>query len=233
MSSSFITNSDHQINLNYGANTLTVVGNLSVTGTTNIGGNVSFNTILNGNSNVSIPVSNGNVNVSAASQTWVFNTTGNLVFPTGMQIGFEGANTKISQSSNWLKMAAANTATMIIGWSQTENAPYGNVAQIVANDGGPVYSSNLIVRTGNISASPYVWVFANNGQLTTPGAVLANGIVKTGVFVASTIPTASSVGAGSRAFVTDADSVTFANLYVGGSGNSMPVWSNGTNWYVG
>jgi hypothetical protein len=233
MSSSFVTNSDYQINLNSGSNTLTVVGNLSVTGTTNIGGNISFNTILNGNSNVSIPIPNSNVNVSAAGNTWVFDTTGNLAFPTGMRIGFDSANTKISQSSNWLKVAAANTATLIVGWSQTENAPYGNVAQIVANDGGLVYSSNLIIRTGNISASPYVWVFGNNGVLTAPGNILANGIVKTGVFVASTIPTASSVGAGSRAFVSDADSVIFGNLYVGGAANNMPVWSNGTNWYVG
>ena len=39
--------------------------------------------------------------------------------------------------------------------------------------------------------------------------------------------------ASATAAATDADSVTFGNLYVGGSGNAMPVWSNGTNWYIG
>jgi hypothetical protein len=75
----------------------------------------------------------------------------------------------------------------------------------------------LISATGNI----------------TGGNISTAGVVKTGSFVTGTIPTASGVGAGARAFVTDADSVTFGNLYTGGSGNAMPVWSNGTSWYVG
>jgi len=75
----------------------------------------------------------------------------------------------------------------------------------------------LISATGNI----------------TGGNISTAGVVKTGAFVTGTIPTAAGVGAGARAFVTDADSVTFGNLYTGGSGNAMPVWSNGTSWYVG
>jgi hypothetical protein len=67
----------------------------------------------------------------------------------------------------------------------------------------------------------------------TGGNVLTGGAVKTGSFVTGTIPTAAGVGAGARAFVTDADSITFGNLYVGGAANAMPVWSNGTSWYIG
>ena len=67
----------------------------------------------------------------------------------------------------------------------------------------------------------------------TGGNISTAGLVKTGSFVTGTIPAASGVGAGARAFVTDADSITFGNLYVGGAANAMPVWSNGTNWYIG
>jgi hypothetical protein len=75
--------------------------------------------------------------------------------------------------------------------------------------------------------------YANVVGNITGGNVSTAGVVKTGSFVTGTIPTAAGAGAGARAFVTDADSVTFGNLYVGGAANAMPVWSNGTSWYVG
>jgi hypothetical protein len=239
MSSSFVTNSDYQINLNSGSNTLTVVGNLSVTGNTNIGGNISFNTIQNGNSNVSIPIPNSNVNVSAAGNTWVFGTTGNLTFPTGMQIEDEGANTRISQNSGQLKITAGTSnASLKVGWSELEGTGTGNIAQMIANGTGQGSPGNVTIFTGNQSSTTYSWTFDNTGKLTAPGNItgdniLTAGVVKTGVFVTGNIPTAAGVGAGARAFVTDANSGTFGNLYVGGAANAMPVWSNGTSWYVG
>ena len=51
MSSNIITNSDYAINLNSGANTLTLTGLFSVTGNVDTGGNltVANNTVINGN----------------------------------------------------------------------------------------------------------------------------------------------------------------------------------------
>ena len=80
---------------------------------------------------------------------------------------------------------------------------------------------------GNATVSSYL----ASGNIST--AIITTGIVKTGVFVTGNIPGASAVGAGARAFVTDADSVVFGNTYVGGAANSMPVVSNGTNWFIG
>jgi len=51
--------------------------------------------------------------------------------------------------------------------------------------------------------------------------------------VVANLPSASTAGQGARAFVTDADTTTFANLAVGGSTNKVPVYSDGTNWYIG
>lgn len=67
--------------------------------------------------------------------------------------------------------------------------------------------------------------------------VSANGIVYTTTFSTSSLPTASSVGSGARAFVTDSNN-DFANnvtgvILVGGGSRAVPVYSDGTNWRVG
>jgi len=39
--------------------------------------------------------------------------------------------------------------------------------------------------------------------------------------------------AGARAFITDCTVSTFGTAAAGGGSNQVPVWSNGTAWYVG
>lgn len=52
-------------------------------------------------------------------------------------------------------------------------------------------------------------------------------------YTVSNLPGASASGLGARAFVTDANSTTFAATVVGGGSNIVPVYSNGTNWKIG
>jgi hypothetical protein len=293
MSSSFVTNSNHLIDLNSGANTLSITGavvitgNLSVTGNSTFSGNILGNKIQNGTSNVNIATANGNVTITAnAGNTWTFATGGNLVFPSNLIIDNESPNTRIYMSSGSLKIRAATTASLKLGWDEfTGASASGSLAHVIANGGGSEQPANLVVLTGNTSTTTYQWVFGAGGDLTAPGNlsavgnitgnnlsatnlvinsitsddssfvtiddgvnvngeilatgnitggnVLTGGAVKTGSFVTGNIPTAAGVGAGARAFVTDANSGTFGNLYVGGAANAMPVWSNGTSWYVG
>lgn len=47
------------------------------------------------------------------------------------------------------------------------------------------------------------------------------------------LPSASTVGAGARSFVTDATATTFASIVAGGGANGVPVYSDGTNWRIG
>ena len=48
------------------------------------------------------------------------------------------------------------------------------------------------------------------------------------------LPDAEREGAGSRAFVTDADSATFGAVAVGGGSNAVPVWSDQAgHWRIG
>lgn len=47
------------------------------------------------------------------------------------------------------------------------------------------------------------------------------------------LPNATSVGAGSRAFISDSTTATYGDPAAGGGALAVPVWSNGTAWYVG
>ena len=62
--------------------------------------------------------------------------------------------------------------------------------------------------------------------------VTANTMGTTSTTFAS-LPAAATAGAGARGFITDANTTTFASQVSGGGANALPVFSNGTNWYVG
>ena len=52
-------------------------------------------------------------------------------------------------------------------------------------------------------------------------------------YTVATLPSAASLGAGARTFVTDALGPTFGATAVGGGAVFVPVYSDGTNWKVG
>ena len=47
------------------------------------------------------------------------------------------------------------------------------------------------------------------------------------------LPSAATVGVGSRSFVTDSSVSTFGSTVAGGGSTKVPVYSDGTNWKVG
>lgn len=47
------------------------------------------------------------------------------------------------------------------------------------------------------------------------------------------LPNAVSVGAGARAFINDSTTNTYGDPAAGGGSAVVPVWSNGTAWYIG
>lgn len=58
------------------------------------------------------------------------------------------------------------------------------------------------------------------------------GHVRLSTVVAS-LPSAATVGAGAKAFVTDANSTTFGAAAAGGGANKVPVFSDGAGWKIG
>jgi len=105
----------------------------------------------------------------------------------------------------------------------------------------------------NTSGHFLIGTTTDNGHLTVAGNVMpeadntrnigsasfrfANGFfggyVRSGSYTVATLPSASTAGAGARAFVTDATATTFASVVAGGGANKVPVVSDGTNWIIG
>lgn len=70
---------------------------------------------------------------------------------------------------------------------------------------------------------------------TDPGLDSAyfKSTVRTGQFTVATLPAAATVGAGARAYVTDALGPAFGAAVVGGGAVGVPVYSTGAAWNVG
>jgi hypothetical protein len=82
---------------------------------------------------------------------------------------------------------------------------------------------------GNVTIDTFVTATGN----ITGGNIITTGVVKTTSLTVATLPAAATVGAGSRSFVTDANTTTFLATVAGGGSNAVPVVSNGTFWIVG
>jgi hypothetical protein len=64
------------------------------------------------------------------------------------------------------------------------------------------------------------------------GAVTCTSVQTTPVTYVQ-LPTAVDAGAGTRAFITDGSTATFAATVAGGGANKVPVYSDGAVWKVG
>lgn len=86
--------------------------------------------------------------------------------------------------------------------------------------------SNVVISTDTSNANLH-FTFDSDGIFS------AQTVIRTTVVPVASLPSAVTVGAGSRAFVSDANSTTFNDPAVGGGSNNMPVFSNGTGWFIG
>jgi hypothetical protein len=69
-----------------------------------------------------------------------------------------------------------------------------------------------------------------NGTLNT---LIAPSVLSTTVYKVADLPSAVTATAGARTFVSDSSVTTFNSTVAGGGANTVPVFSNGTNWKVG
>ena len=58
-------------------------------------------------------------------------------------------------------------------------------------------------------------------------------VLSTTVYTVETLPSAVTATAGARTFVSDSSVTTFNTTVAGGGANTVPVFSNGTDWKVG
>lgn len=134
-----------------------------------------------------------------------------IVFATG---GFTSANmfAKFSDANNAFEITRSG-ATILF----PDNSEIGE-------RGAPSIFGIYGTANVNISANTANWQFGINSTLSFPAVALAS------------LPAAATIGAGARAFITDANLVASGNFgaAVSGSGsNNVPVYSDGSNWRIG
>lgn len=193
----------------------------------------------------------GNVNITSGASTWTFDNTGNLTFPGG------DAAIVPDQSGTTAFQGAANTGVVItssgnvgsvtMSWvDRTTDLANARTASMTLNSAG---TANAQIQVANLSANSInTWTFGANGNLITPGSIVTAGgsggnITGANIITANTIVTTPvalanlTAVAGARAFVNNANLAASANTFgaqISGSGsNTVPVWSDGTNWYIG
>lgn len=64
-------------------------------------------------------------------------------------------------------------------------------------------------------------------------SLTASSYIKVTPCLVAALPSAADSGSGARAFVTDATATTFASIVSGGGANSVPCFSDGTDWRIG
>ena len=133
-------------------------------------------------------------------------------------------------SMKWLGggTLSSNTNSLNVGAS-------GDVVNL--NVGGVTYNlpSNLVRNTDYATSTTVGVVRVDNITITASGGVISTNTnyLKTQATTVAGLVSAVTAGAGARAFVTDANATTFANIVVGGGSNAVPVYSDGTNWKIG
>jgi hypothetical protein len=196
------------------------VGNVSGIGniaTINLDGNVS--NVLHGDGSWSADVTDyGNANVANYLPTFAGTVGANRISSNALS----GSNVEVS----------ANGAVFVFGqggalYWPAPSPSYQWAIEPNANNEFEIHShSNVVISTDTSNANLH-FTFDSMGVFT------AETVVRTIPVTVSALPAAATVGAGARAFVTDADSATFGAPAVGGAANSMPVFSDGTGWFIG
>ena len=164
---------------------------------------------------------------------------------TGLKLNV--TNTASAAGSNLLDLQVGGTSNFTVS-----SAGVARAATLIQGSSSIFY--NFSVSNGVNLRSDYVLKWYNGPNLVAGGAYdvgLARdsaGVVKvtdgsTGTGYLKLIPTtvgaltaAATVGAGTKAFVTDSTSTLSSNhgqAVVGGGTNFVPVFSDGTNWIVG
>lgn len=153
----------------------------------------------------------GNI-VTAVGSGAAINNTGNALAALGDDSA--NGNTGNNVTAIGASAGSANTGSDVTAIGS--NAAFSNhKSNVVVIGKNAVASADNTVQLGDENVSC--------GRIGAPMAV-------------ASLPSAATVGAGYRAFVTDANQTLAADLgstVTGTGGNTIPVWSDGTNWKVG
>jgi hypothetical protein len=205
---------------------------MSVTLSTFQTGNVAIGTTTDGNFRLDIAASGSSGTLRAYDQTPTTGTTQLIVRA--------GAGQSTTNLTTWQNAAGTALAGITGAGSffTGNNANATGDSLIDANGlrfGSTVlvrWSNNLPVNAADISlsrAGVNIGQFGD-GSANSNGLLYLKGVRPVGSTVAN-LPTASG-NTGMLATVTDATVTTIGTTVAGGGGNTVLVWSNGTNWRI-
>lgn len=123
-----------------------------------------------------------------------------------------------------------NAGSKISGGS-TDNTT-GNTSIFIGNSTRPLADGDANEIVVGDQTTGHGANTATIGNASVTDTYLA-GVVHSKVYTVATLPSASTAGAGARAFVSDANATTFNSVVAGSGSNGVPVCSDGTNWRIG
>ena len=209
----------------------TYTGNLTaLTGNITTTANVQANYFLgNGSQLTGIVSSYGDANVANYLPTY----TGNIASLTGNVV------TTANISANYF----LGNGSQLTGIPDSNAIINGTSTVAIASANG-----NIFVDVANVGVAQFTQLGVDVLNLNSLGNVTANGNIDAGnVLLSGNITAVVSVTDpknfsdltpinGGRAFILDANLVAAGNFGAnvsGGGSNTAPVWSDGTNWYIG
>lgn len=110
-----------------------------------------------------------------------------------------------------------------------------SVSEVVSGDQLPIFSTNNGDARRTSINTLMEYIRANLGDSVADSLVAGEYLKVTAVSV-DNLPAAATAGAGARATVTDATQTLTAGIgatVAGGGANTVPVFSDGTNWKIG
>jgi len=194
-----------------------LTGNLSVTGNSNLG------------SITHLYISGG-----SSGQAIVTDGAGNLSFANASASSSPAPMPTYVASGDVLTIAANYQG--LFGYPITVDGSLVVDGIMVDVNDATVPSGNtgcIQYANGNVMGSSADFTFISSTNTLSVPNITTTGVVKTTATTYSGLPTASSAGAGARAFITNGNTTTFLAIVGGGGSNAVPVVSNGTNWIVG
>jgi hypothetical protein len=197
---------------------ITASGALGITGTTTLGtANITTGNITNVNTSfINAPDAGQGLQISAkvGNSFALGYYNGTAASPTNIVAGAGGMVLSIKGyiGSNNYAFAGGAGAQFDVGATLTDAYPKSSIGLFAGAGGSTI----------------------NQATLTSAGVWNAPALQTTVYSVAGTaLPSASTVGVGARAFVSDATATTYASAYTGSGSNKVPVYSDGTVWRIG
>ena len=151
------------------------------------------------------------------------NIVRDIISVAGGYIQSDDADAVIERNHCISATPATSTYGVYIGASSAAQSVSDNVF-VNLHATNPIF----VVGSGSIKKR-----MNNLGGAQNPGGVGLSRFLATESSTVANLPSATGAYAGARYLVTDANSTTFGSVAVGGGVNTVPVYSDGTNWRIG